>query len=239
MKLLVLTCAVFPTDEEANRKLWIFNRSVEKFNISPVFQYGVGRIFPSYRIMKLDWQLDYLRIISSRESYTHVLYTDSWDAFFCAPLSEIIAKYEAMGSPPILASAYSGFADSTAPAGFGDESIRLRFPNVGGYIAEIPAIIEAFTRMMPIPSGDDSMVWRDAWLQGWFRPALDSECAIFQVTDENCATNPFHRPHAVSLVNLETDSYPCILHLSGGYSSQESGKDDRMIPWARRLGIIA
>jgi hypothetical protein len=33
-------------------------------------------------------------------------------------------------------------------------------------------------------------------------------------------------------------SNPCILHMSGGFCRRISGKDDRMIPWAERLGII-
>lgn len=240
MKLLVLACAVFPDESTARQKLWIFLKSCEKYGAQPAM-YGIGDRFPGYRAMCLDMQLAHLKTVTG---YSHVLFTDSWDAFFCAPLTEIISKYERLGSPPILTSAYTGFADNSAPAGF-DDSIRLRYPHRGGYIAEIPAIIDAFERMLQLPNqtGDDSFNWRDSWLEGWFRPMLDSNCEIFQVTDENCVTGLKRfgdgvHDLALRLFNSSTHSAPCILHLSGGYTSPETGKDDRMIPWAKRLGVI-
>ena len=258
MKRMVLTAACWPSAEEAHRKLWIFIASCEKFGITPYF-YGIGTPhFAGYRQMCLDMQLEYLKTVG--QSYSHVLFTDSWDAFFTAPLDEIIAKYEAMGSPPILMSAYLGLgneSDMSKYEGCFDETKLYRYPNRGGYIAEIPAIISAFERMLAQPglTGDDCFEYYRGWREGWFRPALDSECQIFQVTDENCEVGREHGPERerievdgmrfarltphLRLYNRATDSYPCILHLSGGYSSQESGKDDRMIPWARRLGIIA
>lgn len=235
MKLMVLTAACWPTEEEARLRIWIFLRSCERFGVGSKMLrlYGCGTPqFPGYRRMKLETQLKYLEDHS--EDFTHVLYTDSLDAFVVAPLAEIVDKYEAMGSPAMLAAAYTGFADSTAPEGFGEE--RLRYPHVGGYIAEVPVIIDAFERMLQLPhqTGDDSFNWRDAWLEGWFRPTLDSQCEIFQVTDEHCGVHPA----TGRLVNYKTESQPCILHLAGGYTDQVSGKDDRMKPWAERLGII-
>lgn len=242
MNLMVLTAAVFPNYQDAMQKLWIFLRSCDKFRIAPRL-YGVGRTFPGYRAMKLDFQLEWLKAYNGDAS--HVLYTDSWDAFFCAPLSEIIAKYEALGSPAILTSAYTGLGnvpepDRQYPNCF-DQSIRYRYryPHVGGYIAEIPAIIDAFERMLKLPrqTGDDCFNWYDGWQEGWFRPQLDSQCEIFQVTEENTEVIPM-RNSTVRVHNTITGSYPCILHLSGGYTDQVTGKDRVMIPWAERLGIL-
>jgi hypothetical protein len=39
-------------------------------------------------------------------------------------------------------------------------------------------------------------------------------------------------------VNTQTGSEPCLIHLCGGYTSPDTGKDADMIPWARRLGLI-
>lgn len=234
--IAVMTCAVYPSEAEAFKKLWIFRESVDKFKIPDVHYYGIGESWTIYINIKLNKQLAYLKTLASR--YTHVLYTDGQDAFFTAGLDEILAKYRKLGSPAILTSAYSGFADSSAPPGFGDESVRLRYPHVGGHLSEIPAIIEAFERMLTLPNqtSDDSFSWRDAWLEGWFRPKLDSKCDIFQVTDENCVVSD--EPHQSRLRNIETASYPCLLHLAGGYTSQIDGKDDRLIPWAKRLSVI-
>jgi hypothetical protein len=233
MKLLVLTAAVWPSPEIAKQKAWIFLRSCEKFGIEP-HMYGIGHPWTIYIDIKINKQLDYLKSLG--QSYSHALYTDSQDAFFTAGLDEIVDKYKRLGSPPILTAAYTGLADSSAPAGFGEG--RLRYPHVGGHLSEIPAIIDAFEHMLKLPNqtSDDSFSWRDAWLEGWFRPVIDSECEIFQVTDKDCEVAPL--AHGPRLFNRATYMFPCILHLSGGYSSHENGKDDRLIPWARRLGII-
>ncbi len=231
MKLMTLTCGVYPQDQ-VRKKLWIFLKSCEKYGIEPHI-YGQGEPWTIYRDIKLEKQLQYLKTVQSE--FTHVLYTDGQDAFFTAHLSEIVAKYEHMGSPPILTSAYTGFANSACPGEGFDKSIRLRCPHVGGHLSEIPAIIDAFERMLKLPNqtSDDSFNWRDAWLEGWFRPILDSNCEIFQVTDMDVVLGEHGR-----LRNLQTASNPCILHLAGGYTSQDTGKDDRMVPWAQKLGII-
>jgi hypothetical protein len=232
MNLMVLTCAVFPSEEIARRKLWIFLKSCERFGIEPRL-YGIGKRFPGYRAMKLDYQLEWLKEHASEA--THVLYTDAWDAFFLASLSEIERKYQALGAPPILTSASLGLANCSDeevryPNCF-DHSILYRYPHVGGYIAEVPAIIEAFERMEKT-SGDDCFSWFDAWRDGWFRPQLDSECRIFQVEEHNLLEE------GNRVVNAATHSYPCVLHLPGGYCDPETGKDERMVPWAARMGVI-
>jgi len=74
MKLIVLTAAVFKTEAEAMKKLWVFNASCKKRDIVPHY-YGIGREFPGYRMMKLEWQLEWLK--ANRDKGSHVLYTDS------------------------------------------------------------------------------------------------------------------------------------------------------------------
>jgi hypothetical protein len=241
MKLAVLTCAAFTSESEARRKLWIFLRSCEKFNIDPIL-YGMGTPqFQGYKRMMLDMQLEALWNIPA--GYTHVLFTDGWDAFFTAPLEEIIEKYVRMGSPPFLASAYIGLgneSDMSKYDGCFDTTIPYRYPNRGGYLAELRKAIYAFERMVDMPeqTGDDCFNWYEGWREGWFRPTLDSECQIFQVSDLNliCSNNP--TPGTNRLLNTVTGSHPCILHLSGGYTDPETGKDEALKPWARALGII-
>lgn len=241
MKLAVLTCAAFPSEGEARRKLWIFLRSCEKYKIDPIL-YGIGTPqFQGYKRMMLDMQLDALRAIDP--SYTHVLFSDSWDAFFVADLQEIMEKYTAMGRPPFLASAYIGLgneSDMSKYEGCFNETIAYRYPNRGGYLAELPKAIYAFQRMVDMPdqTGDDCFNWYEGWREGWFRPMLDSNCEIFQVSDVNAAIEPTPGCKGIRLINTVTNSRPCILHLSGGYTDPEIGKDHVMVPWARSLGVI-
>jgi len=242
MKLAVLTAACWPSEAEARQKLWIFLRSCEKFKIDPIL-YGMGTPqFQGYKRQMLDMQLDALKEINA--SYSHVLFTDALDAFFVTDLQEIINKYTAMDRPSFLASAYIGLgneSDMSKYVGCFDESIPYRYPNRGGYIAERGFVIDCFQNMVDMPhqTGDDCFNWYEGWREGWFRPALDSNCEIFQVSDVN-AIREIKIPGdgTVRLTNTVTGSHPCILHLSGGYTDQVTGKDRVMVPWAKALGIL-
>lgn len=236
MKLAVLTCAAFPSASEARRKLWIFLRSCDKFRIDPIL-YGIGTPqFQGYKRMMLDMQLDALKAIDV--AFTHVLFTDGWDAFFVTDLQEVMRKYDAIGRPSFLASAYIGLgneSDMSKYAGCFDATIPYRYPNRGGYIAEREFAIGCFQNMVDMPhqTGDDCFNWYEGWREGWFRPALDSNCEIFQVSDVNAIID-----HDGTLKNVVTQSHPCILHLSGGYADPETGKDQAMQPWARALEVL-
>ncbi len=181
MQLGVVTCGVFPSEEIMRSKLWIFLASCKKFGIEPMI-YGVGRTFPAYRMMMLDWQLEFLKTIPTE--YTHILFTDGWDAFFTAPKATIIRKYQDMGSPDVLVSAFYQLANvSNAEERYPDlfdTSKRYSYPNRGGYFAKREAIIDAFERMVAQDeqTGDDCFNWYRLILDGW-RPTLDSNCEIF------------------------------------------------------------
>ncbi len=248
MKLHVFTCGVFPSEQIAREKMWIFFASARKFGID-VSMYGNGRIFPGYRTMCHDWQVEYLKTLPP--DITHVLYTEGWDVFFTGGLDEIIRKYEAMGSPQMLMSAFyqlANVSDPTTYAGLFDESVLYRYPQVGGCIAELPYITESLERMMAYPETGDNCFWQyDAWKEGWYRPMLDTNCEIFQVSDMHLKMEMSFGIDAAGnrtteftkrVRNMITGSHPCILHLSGGYTDQVTGKDDRLKPWARALGII-
>jgi len=231
VKLMVLTAAVWPSERVARAKLWIFLRSCEKFGITPHL-YGCGQPFPGYIQMKLDMPIEYLS--THQAGFTHVLYTDAWDAFFTGPLDEIIEKYKALGSPAFLSSAYFGLGNESNPdkySGCFDESLVYRYPNVGGYMGEIAVITNVF-KHMDRRTGDDCFSWYDAWKEGWFRPMLDSNCEIFQVAHENTEVRDGR------LYNTVTGSNPCILHISGGYMDPETGKDAEVSSWAKRVGVL-
>ena len=239
MRLMVLTAAVWPSETEARQKLWIFLRSAEKAEVpkEDLHLYGMGRGFPGYKAMMLDMQLDYLKQKGS--GYTHVLFHDGWDGMFTGSLAEVWDKYTVMGRPPMVISAFYQLGnvsdeEKQYPGCFAHNT-RYCYPNRGGYIAEVPYLIKMFERMLKLPrqTGDDCFNHYDAWQEGWYRPVLDSKCDIFQVTDGDCAMKTNGR-----LGNHYTNSSPCLLHLSGGYTDQVTGMDRVMVPWAKKLGVI-
>lgn len=237
MNLMILTAACWPSEEEARRRLWIFLKSCERYGISEerLRLYGCGTPqFLGYRQMKLDTQLSFLR--ANPEDFSHVLYTDSLDAFFTGSYEEIVAKYLAMNASVVYSAYWQLGNESNAEINYPgcfDETIRNKYPNVGGYVGELPAVIDLLERMMALPrqTGDDCFNLYDLWKDG-FRAKLDSNAEIFQVSTDDCMVK------AGRLHNSRFNTDPCIYHLSGGYCDQVSGKDDRLKPWARELGVI-
>lgn len=240
MKLMVFGAGVFGGSQEYLKKLWMFRASCEKFWVDCKF-YGTEQTqFPGYRRMKVELMIEFLE--QDHGDVTHVMYTDTWDALITGPFSEICSKYDALGRPPILISAYTQLGNVSDPkrySGCWDLSKPYCYPCVGGYIAELPLIIETLKRMRDtLPEyGDDCFLWYDAWYQGWFRPMLDSQCQIFQVRSEE-STDVVRFKGVPRIWNMVTDSYPCVLHFSGGYTDQVTGKDEQIIPWAKKLEII-
>lgn len=239
MKTFVLTAGVWPTEEEARKKLWIFLESCKKFQIEPHL-YGIGHGFPGYRHMMCEMQLEYLKSMVGK-GYDTVLFSDGWDAFLARSLDTIEGKYREYGRPPVLVSAYFGLGNESDMSKYEDcfdQHIHYRFPNRGGYIGDLDAVIDGFEKMASCgdPTGDDCHLWYRGWKEKWFRPYLDYNCEIFQVSDENLAVGS--NGERTRLINTYTETEPCVIHISGGYTDSATGKDDRLIPWAKAAGVI-
>lgn len=245
MKFLYLSIAVFPSWEEARRKMWVWFRSIDRFSHG-FYHYGIGtRQFPGYRAMKIECQLRELaRMPHDLSRYTHIFYTDSADCLMLAPPEEIEEKYRALGRPPVLWSAYhqlGNVSDATrypmfdSPA-WVDKYGLYRYPNGGGYIMEVPVLLDYLRQATLTHTGDDCFILYDCFQAGW-DATIDSNCAIWQVRGtENC--DVVERDGRVRLHNRVTGEYPCVIHESGGYTDQQTLKDHTMVPLARRLGII-
>jgi len=206
MKMAVLTPCFFPN----HRPLRMFEESCKAHGIIPHF-YGEGLGYVPWSQLKIVTQLPALDDLQKH-------------------------GYRDMGAPHMLASAETELQSPNAEgehayhAGVG----RYRFHCVGGYIADLPWLIEKFTSMLPLCAeyGDDAEIWQKGYREGWFRPAIDYECRIFQTThkaeDDLCIVSD-------GLANNATDSQPSVLHFNGGYSDPVSGKYERMIEWWNAL----
>jgi|WetSurMetagenome_2_1015567.scaffolds.fasta_scaffold81019_2 hypothetical protein len=241
MNILFLGISRWETEEIAKKRQWIWQKSVERFGYDFKY-YGIGEMFRGYRHQKVDLQVEFFEKFDWKE-YTHVLYTDVCDCLLLGPPQEIISKYKSMGCPPMLASASHQLAnvsdDRYGTIFDGEESI-YRYPHVGGYLMEIPLLVESLKRFMAEYSqhGDDCFMWYDSWRDGWFRPTLDADCEIFQVRSEE--VTEIVKPDGITprMFNAVTGSFPCIFHQSGGYFDPVNCRDEEMLVWAKKLELL-
>lgn len=248
MKILYLGIAVWPTWERAKQITWLFMKCANLRGY-PFKYYGVGtEAFPGYKGQKVDLQLAWLLDKANwyTKGYTHLLYTDCCDVLLFGSPQEIEEKYAGMGKPQMLVAAADHLGNACDENKVTNPKYRGYFPNhhygypqVGGYIAEIPYWIDTMQRFLKeFPDyGDDCFMWYDGWVGGWFRPELDHGCEIFQVKSME-DTEVVEKDGQLRLHNMVTDSYPCVFHEAGGYFDPETGKDHFMLPIAEKVGLI-
>jgi len=245
LRIMHLGIAVWPSWEIAQRKMWIWMKSDQRFGWKFEY-YGVGtKVWPGYRKQKVESQLEWLQRHGTQGA-THIHYTDCCDCLVLGPPDEFERKYMMMGCPPMLvqsASQLGNVFDDRYPyfetPGYIAEHGRFRYPCVGGYIMEAQLLVmwlEKMHRDYPPEDprwGDDCFVWYEGMQQGWFRPEIDSRCELWRVGGESEMEVRDGR-----LYEPSTDSYPVIWHNSGGSANAETFKDHMMIPMATKLGIL-
>lgn len=214
-----------------------FIESCGKFNID--FEvYGIGApYYPSWIDIKL---LNLLHTVENiPEEYTHVLFTDGLDAFFVTGLDEISIKYQDMGSPKLLVSASP--SPQNAPVSYSGSYSHI---HCGQFIAEKDYLKDVLNTLLNISKelqlGDDAHVWRYAYDNKKIDAVLDTGCYIFQVVEVEgdngehvhvISADKLHWSKDSRLFNTITCSYPCMLHLPGGYSDPHFGKLDLVRGW--------
>ena len=243
MKLMVTAPAYWIDEATARQKAWIYLASCSKAGIGQDIRcfFGVGSTqYPGETVMTISGLAEFLK--RCYRDFTHVLFTHAWDQLFVRPLDAIIRRYEAMERPPFFHAAAIQRANVHTDAydQFFPELTPFRFPGAG-FIAEIPLVIDLFTKRDVSHTHDASWAYFDAWRDGWFRPVLDTQCVIFQSMDirKDGADDPNCVVRDGKLYNTLTRTYPCIAHFGGYvYVDPETGKDRIIEPWARALGVI-
>lgn len=242
MKIMHLGIAVWPSWDVAAQKMWLWSRSIDRFNYR-FFYYGVGiNWWPGYRAQKVEVPLAHLKQYGWGDC-THILYTDCCDCLMQAPPEEIEEKYKEMGCPPMLVSGSAHLSNVSDPDRYPELRVsdkKYKYPHVGGYLMEAPLLVE-FLEMLGqhYPQhGDDCFAWYDSIVDGRFKPEIDTNCDIWMVNgDEDIEiVSPDDYPR---IRNTATGSLPAIWHNSGGYADPVDYRDKAMRPMAQRLGLIA
>lgn len=240
MKLLVSYSAYWPSEEVTRKKFWLYLASCKQHGIEPQ---AYGQFTDAYlgnAAMRIYGLLDFLKTIDPAR-YTHILFTHAWDVLFTAPLSDITPKYRQFGSPPMLMGAVKAdMSDlrNTVDGGrfraMFDQTQPYWYPAWCMFIAEIPYLVDRFSR---IEKGhyNEAVPWTNALESKLIEPVYDTRCSIFQtiVADMPEAEVVDGRMH-----NSLTGTDPAVVHFLVGDADQETGRDEWVLPWAIKLGVL-
>lgn len=221
--------------------IWMFMTTCRRFGITPTF-YGRGQTYAGW----VDIMLTKLLQAAKDCPTSHMLYTDSRDAFFLCGLDEIVEKYNAMGAPKLLMGADCvGFSTYQAYYDRVPWDMTKAFPyfQVGGMVCEAKALVEAIEYMFQQSAagiwrdmpGDNPPWWCNFMVERPGELVIDHYCKIFQ-NCSNCMESLSTNGIARRILNELTDSWPCILHFNGGYTAQDKGKWYAMEKTWRALG---
>ncbi len=231
MKWCILTACFFPDE----RPIRMLTKSLEIHGIRHMLRtYGMGEQYFNWTQMKVNRMIPELERLLA-EGFTHYLYTDGRDAFFLRPWASIMQCYKRMGSPDMLLSGTPTCFPLEELASHWVSPERYRFHDCGGYMGSIEAWLETHRRFVKDRyedrpcGGDEATVWQWAWVDGWFRPAVDHQCAIFQ--NFRGAKDDVGMLPSGLVINAHTGRLPCILHFSDFDKDAESGVFDAMKPW--------
>lgn len=224
MNVAVITCCCY----ESRDRIHYLDDSCKRFGID-LQTHGIGCPFPGFGPSFERYTIPHIESLKDRNS--HVLFIDGSDSLVLSELSEIVYKYERLGSPPCLMSAEMDVPPHKAYKGF-TNSPPWKYVNGGGYIAEITFFLSLAKKLIAScaqDSGNHQEWFRQEWEH--YPWELDWNCHIFQTMNGY----PSVRVVQDRVVNTVTGTWPCILHFAGGYSDPLTGRDERMKPWVEAL----
>lgn len=245
-KIVFTTACLFPS----TNNIHLLRDSCIRLGV-PLEPYGLGVPF-------IDWtQAKVTEFVKAAKGWlvegkTHVFYTDGRDSFMLSGVEEILAKYAKMGEPPYLISAEDNpFPNPAFGPSFPDPGHPWRYLGAGQYMGELGYMVDLWDKLTRLYTS----ILEDSHDQGWLQRAwawgdldqstfiLDTGCAIFQTAAVSRAGGEV--PNYVELGRLHlkppriynpiTDSWPCALHLPGGYSDPVTGKDSTLTPIVEAL----
>ncbi len=247
MTWCIITACFFPNE----RPIRMLTKSLEIHGIRHMLRtYGMGEQYFNWTQMKVNRMIPELERLLA-EGFTHYLYTDGRDAFFLRPWASVMQCYKRLGSPDMLLSGTPTCFPLAGLASHWPSKERYRFHDCGGYMGSIEAWLETHRRFVKDRyedrpcGGDEATVWQWAWVDGWFRPAVDHQCAIFQnfrgAKGDVTVFMPIEHQQSLrtgqqieakgTVINKHTYSNPCVLHFSDFDKDAESGVFDAMKPW--------
>lgn len=178
---------------------------------------GCGQKINLLREELLNWTSDKLK-------KTIILITDSYDVIFTTNQTEILHKYHKLigKTNSIL---FSGekfcWPDRSLSKKYPKVNSSFKYLNAGGFIGNAYEILHLLD--IPIKDTDDEQLYYTNkylhFLQNDVnycnKIQIDYNCEIFQTLNGFCNVNIDFQIKTNQILNLETNSHPCILHGNG------------------------
>lgn len=236
---VVLAC-LFPNTDP----LWMMLHTCKRFGIEPLL-YGQCETYKGWVDIKIKLLRDAAREVKAA-GFSHILYTDARDAWFCRDLHYVAETYNNYGAPPLmLGTQYRQFPGMEKWYREYPEVQRgFRYPATPGIIADAEVLADALDWMYrTYPFGadrlgsfpDDDPAW-------WCSFDRDRPGELVLEHYNKIFMNVGDMPDGEWDIrdglayNKITDTYPAILHFNGGYSHALYGKWEALEKYWRAFG---
>lgn len=152
-----------------------------------------------------------------------ILFTDSYDVMYLAPINDIVKKFKSFKDTRVLFSAEQFcWPDSKLASQYPKTEVANPYLNSGGFIGYLPELLEIVT-YKPIKDKDDDQlyltrIYLDKDLRETLKISLDHDSAIFQnlngaLSDVQLRSNTTEDwPY---IENVVTKERPLIVHANG------------------------
>ena len=107
---------------------------------------GLGETFQGY-----GWKLKKVlqAVKAMQHDYDYVLFTDAFDTYLFCGVEEILQKFKSFNHPMVVSAEVNLWpnADLASELPASTKTGHYPYPNSGGYMAEIPYLLELFDKM--------------------------------------------------------------------------------------------
>jgi hypothetical protein len=215
MKLAFIAPAFGPNGVE---QCALLVKSAEHVGI-PLRLYGVGVPYASHTESKFRGAIEECRKLKD-EGYSHVLYTDGFDALFLRGEVDIIAAYMEFGAPEWMLSAETNcWPYPERSSEYEETESPYKYLNAGGWIGRIDYLLKcAPVVLAQTYTEDDQGMITQAYLNRHILgTVVDRWCRVFYT-----ANGPaLEVMESKNVLNRATGTYPAVIHFPGRSGGRE------------------
>jgi len=147
-----------------------------------------------------------------------VMFVDGYDVLLNDVLENIVRSYLTFHSRVVFAAEKNCWPDRNMASEFARTNFRNDYLNSGCYIGVVSELKKILSEDIS-DSDDDQLYFQKQYLSGKYDIRLDHDCRLFQCVAQD--EDNFKITDDLKIYNVETDTYPKILHGNGGEYSKE------------------